>query len=90
MHEDDQIILIFYIIFWITLLLVVIKSSKKRKVLLFNIRLQIVYTIIFIVNVFTAGPGGGILAVIVIWMAILAGHWLTLFILIIISLLRPD
>lgn len=64
----------FYLGSWITLAFSIINAKNKKRIFRINLLVQASYSIFFLIWFNTTGPGGGILAVWVLWWFVLGIH----------------
>lgn len=76
MTEDDKILLACYVIHLLCAVFPLIQVKRKRRFILINLVITLVYTSFFIFQYRTTGPGGGILAVFLMWGIVLCLHTL--------------
>lgn len=88
MSEEFRVILGCFLVNWVTLLLLLRYSDHKKRIALIHLSIQSAYSILFLYNYLSSGPGGGILAVYFLWFIVQGVHLLSYLIHLLIILIK--
>lgn len=85
---EDNFILLGYILLWSEFSFFFYSKRFNKKRTLINVGIHLIYTVFFFLNYIYTGPGGGILAVLLMWLLFLSIHLVLNLLIIIWSFIR--
>jgi len=77
MNDEFVIVIGCYLLNWATLLLLLRYSKHKKRTAFIHLSIQFLYSVLFLYSYLNSGPGGGILALYLLWFIVQGIHWLS-------------